>query len=64
MKHRAPERLSDMNSLETREMMVSTLVLKPLDHPASEAKHFYGQLMALCRVLGFSFVLLFPETDN
>lgn len=64
MKHHAPARLSDMNSLETREMMVSNLVLKPLDHPASAAKHFYGQLMALCRVLGFRFFLLFPETDN
>lgn len=52
MKHRAPERLGDMNSLETQEMMVSNLALKPLDHPA---EHFYGQLMALCRVLGFTF---------
>lgn len=30
MKHRAPERLSDMKSWEAREMMVSNLVLKPL----------------------------------
>lgn len=35
MKHRAPERLSEMNRLETQEMTVSNLVLKPLDHPAS-----------------------------
>lgn len=46
MKHRAPERLSDMNSLETQEMMASNLVLKPLDHSASAAKHFCGTVQS------------------
>lgn len=65
MKHRAPERLSDMKSCEAREMMVSNPVLKSLLTTQTLcSKTLLWPVNGAAQSAGVYFFPLFLETDN